>query len=884
MTRLAPLALVVPFLFLLAAPMASAEPVNRPSLLLHVGAVTGKNPCTAAPTTCDGLVTTGSVDSTVGAGHFLYVLARNAGPEGPTTLAGVQFGIDYDAPGPGEGLVVNSWTRCALMEFPMPTPAWPAPGGGNLLTWDYINDCQTGELVVVGFFYVTAYSPAVFELTPRPADARARTADCATIESEVYPDHLGWVSFGGATRDGDPDGGNPCLEATLPADPVAMFTRPLDGYTSSDRGLVAVWSGLDDTTPMEALEFSFRLDGGPWSPYSPGWRTTYSSLPSGGHTLELRVRDEDGIVTDPADSVSFTITAEGNQPPNVTIVSGPAEGSSIEGTAFHFAWSIDDEVLDVQQAEASWRFDGGPWSPWTTSRSTFIPGIPVGVHSFEVRARDIHGLVDETPAIRNFTTVPRSGNTPPTTTITTPAADGDTVYAHTPGTILRWQIDDDQPAELDFVLGSWRLDGGPWSAWSVQDQVSIANLAPGPHLLEVRARDLDGAEESPPAARQFIVVPNQPPDTYFTMGLADGDTVFSYSLWISFSGTDDGTPVSELTFALRRVPEPFSTVHRGGGRWVVPEVGWQTYEARARDEVGVVDPTPASITLYFDRREPEAEIFSGPLEGSQVQTAVFDIGGYDLVTPDAEVELSWRVDDGPWSPWVAGRRIVAPTMPLGLHRFEVRARDGDGIIDQTPDFRNFELVHGLPLPIAFADLKIDDLGGLTRLSWRVDADEPVVFHVHRAPAGAATRGDDLSGRLVPDARGAASFVDATAEPGRAYDYRIVAVGRTETVEHGPIRATAPGAALRLRVATPARAGEPLSIDLQMAGADGGRLELFDTAGRLLRVWALPAGEPGWRREQWDGRDAAGRPAPAGLYFLRLTAEGQSVTARVVRLR
>jgi hypothetical protein len=885
MTRLAPLALVVPFAL---APLfpgeALANPLNRPLLLLHVGAVTGKNPCGAAPTTCDGVVTTGAVDPVNGAGQFLYVLARNAGPEGAKTLAGVQFGIDYDAPGPGEGVVVNSWTLCATLQFPMPTPVWPSPGSGNLVTWDSVTRCQTGELAVVGFFYVTAYSPAVFRLTPRPVDARAKVGSCAAAEYGVYPDHLGWVSFGGAARDGDEDGWNPCSEATLPANPVAVFTRPPDGFVTSQRSISPVFSGLDDVTPMEELEFWVRLDGGAWSPaYRSGDTPVYSFIANGAHTLELRVRDEDGNLTEPADVVTFTVASAANLPPNVTITGGPAEGSSFGGTAFSFTWSIEDEVEDLHLAQSSWRFDGGPWSAWSTSEMKLFTGVAVGDHVFEVRVRDAYGVEDLTPAIRSFTTVSRAGNLAPVTTVTNPPADGDTVVGETK--LVTWQIADDRSSELGFIQSSWRLDGGTWSEWGGAEQVDLTGLATGPHLFEVRARDLDGAVEAPPAARQFVVVTNGPPDTFFTMGLADGDTVYSYFLWLGFSGTDDGTPVSGLTYSIRRLPNDFGPAFPRTGLWIAPDVGWQTYEARARDQWGLFDPTPASITLYFDRREPESEIISGPAEGSTVQTAQFRIMGYDLVTPPEQVQLSWRLDEGPWSPWQAGQRTVQPAMPAGPHRFEVRARDGDGIVDQTPDFRNFILESDTPaLPIVFADLAVDDVAGRIRLSWRVDADEPVVFHVHRAPAGAATRGDDLSGRLVPDARGAASFVDATAEPGRAYDYRIVAVGRTETVEHGPIRATAPGAALRLRVATPARAGEGVPIDLQMAGADGGRLELFDTAGRLLRVWALPAGEPGWRREQWDGRDAAGRPAPAGLYFLRLTAEGKSVTARVVRLR
>jgi hypothetical protein len=65
----------------------------------------------------------------------------------------------------------------------------------------------------------------------------------------------------------------------------------------------------------------------------------------------------------------------------------------------------------------------------------------------------------------------------------------------------------------------------------------------------------------------------------------------------------------------------------------------------------------------------------------------------------------------------------------------------------------------------------------------------------------------------------------------------------------------------------------------------GRVDLtvFDVAGRLVRRLA---GE--WQTADvhsivWGGRDRDGRAAPAGVYFLRLSAAGTSRTLRVVHL-
>lgn len=62
------------------------------------------------------------------------------------------------------------------------------------------------------------------------------------------------------------------------------------------------------------------------------------------------------------------------------------------------------------------------------------------------------------------------------------------------------------------------------------------------------------------------------------------------------------------------------------------------------------------------------------------------------------------------------------------------------------------------------------------------------------------------------------------------------------------------------------------------------LRVHDVTGRLVRTLrdgTLPAGE---HREAWDGNDDAGRPVAAGVYFLRLVADGRSTGKRVVRAR
>ncbi|MCA9752355.1 MAG: T9SS type A sorting domain-containing protein, partial [Gemmatimonadetes bacterium] len=62
------------------------------------------------------------------------------------------------------------------------------------------------------------------------------------------------------------------------------------------------------------------------------------------------------------------------------------------------------------------------------------------------------------------------------------------------------------------------------------------------------------------------------------------------------------------------------------------------------------------------------------------------------------------------------------------------------------------------------------------------------------------------------------------------------------------------------------------------------LAVYDTAGRLVRRLADAPGVAGEHVVTWDGRDDSGRPTAAGVYHLRLSADGRTEGRRVVRLR
>lgn len=110
---------------------------------------------------------------------------------------------------------------------------------------------------------------------------------------------------------------------------------------------------------------------------------------------------------------------------------------------------------------------------------------------------------------------------------------------------------------------------------------------------------------------------------------------------------------------------------------------------------------------------------------------------------------------------------------------------------------------------------------------------------------------------------------------------------TQALAGGPTAAPAGGTPPLLLAAEPnpfRPAAGALALRFALAAPSRAVLDVCDVGGRRLRRLAageLPAGE---HRVRWDGRDARGRPAATGVYFVRLEAGAASRALRIVLLR
>jgi hypothetical protein len=179
---------------------------------------------------------------------------------------------------------------------------------------------------------------------------------------------------------------------------------------------------------------------------------------------------------------------------------------------------------------------------------------------------------------------------------------------------------------------------------------------------------------------------------------------------------------------------------------------------------------------------------------------------------------------------------------------------------------------------AITSLAADARGGAARVVWRVAANAGQPLDVERRER--STDWQTL-GVTTVDADGVAAWDDFTALAGHAYAYRLsVALGGSPQAS-SEVWITVPVAAeFALAGTRPNPAlGAGWIVEFSLPGASPATLALYDLAGR--RVHAVEVGALGTGRHLLRFAPPDTRP---GIYFLRLTQSGRSLTARACVLR
>ena len=429
-------------------------------------------------------------------------------------------------------------------------------------------------------------------------------------------------------------------------DTVAPDTTIASGPTGPIRDDTPTF-GWDSATDVD---FECRVDDAPFAPCASP--KTTATLSDGEHTFDLRAVDTAGNADPTPDRRVFTVdTAE----PETTITGGP-EGPTADATpTFTFTSSEPGGTFQC--------LVGVSFEP-CTSPYTYA-ALEDGSNSFQVRAVDAAGNLDESPAIRSFFV----DTFPPDTTITS----GPT------GTIT-----DETPT---FTFGATqpgatfecRVDGAPFVGCTSPH--TTAALADGDHTFQVRATDPVGNADPSPASRTFTVdLDTTAPNTWIDSGPSDPTTQVNPTF--TFSADEPASFECKIDTGSYAPCEP-------GGSFGPLADGSHTFSVRATDLAGNVDPSPASRTWTVDTTPPQTTILSGPTLLSLSRRATFD-----FASSEAGSTFQCRLDGDAWQLCTNPRTYTG--VVLGRHTFEVRATDRAGNTDATAAEKTWTTLGLLP--------------------------------------------------------------------------------------------------------------------------------------------------------------------------------------------
>jgi hypothetical protein len=410
---------------------------------------------------------------------------------------------------------------------------------------------------------------------------------------------------------------------------------------------------------------------------------TSDGVGDGEHTFEVRGQDAAGNLEESPASRSFTLD---RNPPTTSITSGPSGVTGDSTPTFGF-------TSPEPGARFECRVDDAAFEACTTPHTA--AELADGNHVFQVRSIDAVGNTDPIPAARAFTV----DTVAPDTTISSGPAG--ITYDRTPSFSF--------PYTDGALSHECRVDDEPFT--TCFSPTTTDPLSDGEHTFEVRGIDGGGNVDPTPAKRIFTI------DTeIFRTGITSGPSGLTADATPTFGFA---TPDPNSTFECRVAPAPFEDCT---SPYTAAEQsdGDHTFEVRATDAYGNVEPTAASRTFTVDSIAPDTTMDSGPTGTIDDQTPTFGFS-----SPEAGATFECRIDGAAFEP-CASPYTTAP-LSNGSHTFQARATDAAGNADATPASRTFTVSLDVTAPMTTIDSGPADITNQVNATFTFSADEPATF-------------------------------------------------------------------------------------------------------------------------------------------------------------
>ncbi len=648
-----------------------------------------------------------------------------AGPEGATNDTAPEFSFSSEA---------DTTFECVILA-----------GSTAPVALDWLN-CTT-DASGVGSYTPTTLSEGAYTFWVRATDEVGNTESTPASRAFIV------------------DTTPPDTTITAGPDSATNDTTPTFGFSSEADATFECVILSSTTAPVDSEWLDCVADSTSAGSYTP------SALNEGGYIFWVRATDAAGNTDTSSASRAFSVDLT---EPETTITAGPDAATNDATPTFSYSSEADTtfECALLSGSDAPIDTDWADCTVDTTGvGSDTASTLAEGSYTFWVRATDVGGNTDTSPASRAFSV----DVTAPDTTITT-GPDGATSDA-TP--TFGYSSEADTTFACVILAGSTAPDVGTSWLECTADTSGVSSYTPstlsdGAYTFWVRATDDAGNTDATPASRAFSV-DTTAPDTTVTDGpngaTSDNTPTFAFSseadttfecVILAGSSTPDGT-----TTWLN------CTIDTTGVGSYTPSVlndGTYTFWVRATDAVGNVETSPASRAFSVDATAPDTTITAGPDGPTNDATPTFGYISEANTTFECVVLVGSTAPDG-GTTWVdcttdtSGVGSYTPaTLGDGAYTFWVRATDANQNADASPASRAFS-VDSAPLTVTVSTASGQSDPALTA---------PIAFTVvFNKAVEDFVEADVLLG-------GTASATDVTITPVSETEYTVSVGGMTST--------------------------------------------------------------------------------------------------------
>ena len=437
----------------------------------------------------------------------------------------------------------------------------------------------------------------------------------------------------------------------------------------------------NDGSGSGVASFECQVDGGAYAACTSG--SNFGPLSDGSHTFNVRTIDNAGN-TD-ATPASYTWVVD-TTAPDTTIDSNPTDPSNNTTPTFTFSSPDLTAVFECS-------IDGGAFSACTSPNT--LAALADGSHTFAVRAIDLLGNVDPSPASYTWTI---KTNAPVVTNVTSPTADGTYFAGDTITVTVTFDTAVNLPPactpQLNLELGTPDgvanyISGTGTNTLTFSYTVVTGNVTPDLDYVDVNSLSLNDCASLQDAALNDAVLTLPTPAATGSLGANKAIVIDAGLLQVSANGIN-------------------STPDTGDGFVAESEVissALNVTQLKVTFNKDVYNPAGTTDTDDADNPENYILLYSTTGTFNTPDCKTVTTGG-GVVAPDIrQLVTSVVYDNGGGSgPFVATVTLTSPLTTVGYYRLFVcgttsivqanniaLALAGNGIANNTDFIRNFSV-------------------------------------------------------------------------------------------------------------------------------------------------------------------------------------------------